>query len=42
MRICVYGAGAIGGHLAVRYARGGARFRCWPAARIWPQSSATG
>ena len=24
MRICVYGAGAIGGHLAVRYARGGA------------------
>jgi 2-dehydropantoate 2-reductase len=24
MRICVYGAGAIGGHLAVRFARGGA------------------
>src|SRR5215467_2537199 len=24
MRICVYGAGAIGGHLAVRLARGGA------------------
>src|SRR5579863_2316431 len=24
MRICVYGAGAIGGHLAVRYSRGGA------------------
>ena len=24
MRVCVYGAGAIGGHLAVRYARGGA------------------
>jgi 2-dehydropantoate 2-reductase len=25
MRICVYGAGAIGGHLAVRLARGGAK-----------------
>jgi 2-dehydropantoate 2-reductase len=24
MRVCVYGAGAIGGHLAVRFARGGA------------------
>ena len=24
MRVCVYGAGAIGGHLAVRLARGGA------------------
>lgn len=24
MRICIYGAGAIGGHLAVRFARGGA------------------
>ena len=24
MRICVYGAGAIGGHMAVRFARGGA------------------
>jgi len=24
MKICVYGAGAIGGHLAVRYSRGGA------------------
>jgi 2-dehydropantoate 2-reductase len=24
MRVCVYGAGAIGGHLAVRLAKGGA------------------
>ena len=24
MRVCVYGAGAIGGHLAMRFARGGA------------------
>jgi 2-dehydropantoate 2-reductase len=42
MRVCVYGAGAIGGHLAVRLARGGAEVSVLTRDRIWPPSCATG
>ena len=39
MRVCVYGAGAIGGHWRCVSRAAGPRFRCSRAARTWPRSS---
>jgi hypothetical protein len=40
-KICIYGAGAVGGFIGALLARSGSRSAQWPATRPWSPSSAT-
>ncbi len=37
MKVCIYGAGAIGGYLGVQLAQAAPTSAWWRAARIWPR-----